>query len=178
MPRPLMSECKYCLEQIPAAAKKCRYCGEWQAPHAPSESYWQKAEIIGRILSILLIPVVLAVLGNVLSTTLKSRDVDMKMVEIATDILKAKPDESQKDLRDWAIASMDAHSRVPFSVEAKNALRKQSLNVQTVPSPRSPLSTLPSSINTVTVRTHKEGVEVSGVEVWYAAKTEVDLARI
>jgi len=68
--------------------------------------------------------------GNYLVT---KREAEVKMIEIAVGILAAKPDESIKPARAWAVDVLDRYSRdVRLSDEVKRALLDHPLPVRPV----------------------------------------------
>lgn len=93
---------------------------------------WDKFQI----LSSLLIAIVIAVVGWCINSTLqsreialKNREVNVKLVEVAIGILQTKPDDAHKDTRMWAIAVMEKYSEIPFSPQAIQELKTNSLPV-------------------------------------------------
>lgn len=180
---PPVTRCLFCAEEIPAAAKKCRFCAEWQKPitakEAPTKGFWEKLEIVGKILSILLIPIVLALLGNFVNTALKKSDVDLRMVELAVDILQEEPTEENKELRTWAIAVINKHAQVAITELAKNELLNKPLP-ETVPwQPPWPFGALndsnPFRMSNVTFETvDASGSSVSGYEIVYVPVAYAD----
>ena len=84
---------------------------------------WDKFQICINFSAI----VVIAGVGLFVNSSLKSREVNVKYVEMAVDILRAKPDESQKNLRGWAINLINTYSKVPLPVEAQQELKTNSL---------------------------------------------------
>jgi len=56
---------------------------------------WDKDQIIG----IILIPIVAAIIGWKVNDSLKNKDVELKYIEIAIDILRDKPKQETKALR-------------------------------------------------------------------------------
>ena len=91
---------------------------------------WDKFQI----LSSFLIAIVIAVVGGCINSTLqsreialKNREVNVKLVEVAVGILQTKPDDAHKDTRMWAIEVMKKYSEIPFSPEAIQELKTNSL---------------------------------------------------
>ncbi len=83
---------------------------------------WDKFKIISNFICILLIPIAIAYIGNIHSTSLKERELQGKFVQIAVDILRAEPKYEDKQLREWATQVMNLYSGIDFSIEVKNDL--------------------------------------------------------
>lgn len=73
--------------------------------------------------SIIVIPVVLALVGHWVTQAVKEREVQGKFVELAIGILKEPPSEESQNLRKWAISIVDKHSGVPMSDETREELQ-------------------------------------------------------
>ncbi len=92
-----------------------------------------KKDFIGQLsklspfIASVLIPLVLALIGNWISISLKDSENNMKMIEIAAKILEAKPDKEVKATRQWAISILKKHSTVPFPDELSQDLLTFSL---------------------------------------------------
>ncbi|MBL7186683.1 MAG: hypothetical protein ISS70_10195 [Phycisphaerae bacterium] len=72
--------------------------------------------------------------GQIISTALKERELNIKMTEVAIGILTTEPSkESDSDpLREWAIEILDKYSNefgVPISAEVRENLMAQSLKI-------------------------------------------------
>jgi hypothetical protein len=88
---------------------------------------WDKFQIWSQFGINVVALIVIAVAGMVVDSTLKSREVNVKYVGMAVDILRAKPDPSQKNLRSWAINVINAYSKIPLPLEAQEELKTNSL---------------------------------------------------
>jgi hypothetical protein len=84
---------------------------------------WDKFQVWINFIAV----IVIASIGLIVDSTLKSREVNLKYVEMAVDILKTKPEESPKNIRVWAIDVVNAYSKVPLSSEAQAELKTNSL---------------------------------------------------
>jgi hypothetical protein len=160
-----MKQCRSCAEPIKDAAAKCRYCGEWQTPQPTKgekpKDPWDKFDVAGRVLGLLLIPGVLALLGSTGNQSLKRSDVNLRMVELAIEVLRVEPTTNNAALKDWAIKVIDQHSDVKFSEPAQAELKSE-------PLPRSGgvVSGVPVTVRTV----NSAGLEVGGYVVWYVPR--------
>lgn len=67
MDDPLVKTCPHCLSDIPRKAPKCRYCGEWTTPGAPTRRPDQLVDdtIIKILLSLAAIGAVVAYVAHV-----------------------------------------------------------------------------------------------------------------
>ena len=84
---------------------------------------WDKFQVWINFIAV----IVIASIGLIVDSTLKSREVNVKYVEMAVNILKTKPDSSPKNLRKWAIDVVNTYSKVPLSQEAQEELKTNSL---------------------------------------------------
>ena len=89
---------------------------------------WDKFKIIG---STILIPVVIVILTNTVNVALKDREIGLRMVELAIEFLKSPPDTTKlsMDIREWSIEVIDKYSDVPFSEDAREALKEKPLPI-------------------------------------------------
>jgi hypothetical protein len=98
-----------------------------------------KWKAIATITSSIAIPVVLAVIGYFVQTTVASDGLKKDYVQIATNILKEEPNPKNTELRVWAIQILDKYSDIPFSDKASEALKnQQSLYSSMMRSPEPP----------------------------------------
>ena len=89
---------------------------------------WDKAKVIIKIISLLLIPLLLFIYGNRINTTLQEKELSVKYLEIATGILSQEPKKTPPSLRDWAIDIIKHYSKeVPLTDHAVNELKYYSL---------------------------------------------------
>jgi len=84
---------------------------------------WEIFQVITNFLGV----VVLGGVGLFVSSAIQSRDANAKLVETAVGVLRAKPDESNKGLRVWAMAVVNKYSQVPLSLQAQEELRTNAL---------------------------------------------------
>lgn len=74
------------------------------------------------LMSAVVIPVVLAYLGNRYTKALKEREVQAQFVKIAVDILQAQPTQDNRNVRDWATQIISRYSGIPLSPNAQKDL--------------------------------------------------------
>jgi hypothetical protein len=80
---------------------------------------------IASIASSIAIPIVLAVIGYIVQTTVASDGLKKDYVKIATNILKDEPSPKNIELRAWAIQILGKYSEIPFSDKASESLKNQ-----------------------------------------------------
>ncbi len=61
--------------------------------------------------------------GNVINNTLKQKELNVKMIEVAVKILTTKPTKEQDHLREWAIDILDKYSEIPLPERVKQELK-------------------------------------------------------
>jgi len=83
---------------------------------------WEKVKTLGTLISIVIIPVLLGVIGNQYTQAIKERDIQGKFVELAVSILNQPPSEASRNLRSWATQVIDKYSGVPLSDATKQDL--------------------------------------------------------
>lgn len=68
------------------------------------------------------IPVVLAIVGNWYSQAIKEREIQGRYVELALSILKEPADPNNQNIRKWALLVIDRYSGVPLDLRSKEEL--------------------------------------------------------
>jgi hypothetical protein len=84
-------------------------------------------EVLAKILASIAIPIVLAISGYIIDSTIKEKELGLKYVEVAVGILKSKPNSETNALREWAISIIQRHSSIPLSTEAIKELENVAL---------------------------------------------------
>lgn len=85
---------------------------------------WDKAKIYFEILAI----VAAVFFGYFINITLKEKEINLQLVQVAIDILRTEPDEKNQPLREWAITAINNPSCIPkFDDKARTTLMKQKL---------------------------------------------------
>jgi hypothetical protein len=87
-----------------------------------TNSHWQGVNAVSGLLAALLIPVVIAVLGQRYTSALKEREIQSHFVELALTVLKEPPREENKAVRQWALNVVDEYSGVPLGDSARQEL--------------------------------------------------------
>jgi len=75
----------------------------------------KKAESIAKIISVIALPLIVAVGGWYIQSSMNKNAVKSQYVEIAVGILSQPPDESNVTLRDWASKTLAEHSTIEFT---------------------------------------------------------------
>ncbi len=88
-----------------------------------------KLSKIANLIGIIVIPIVLAVVGNQYTETVKDKEVHGKLVELAINILDKEPSKNDNNIRKWATKVIDKYSGVPFGDSTqKDLIEKIPLN--------------------------------------------------
>jgi hypothetical protein len=87
-----------------------------------NKDIWDKIPALSALLASVLVPIVLAVIGNAYTNALKQSENKVKYTELAISILRDKPTQETQDVRAWAIDVINQYSGVPMSAKAKNQL--------------------------------------------------------
>jgi hypothetical protein len=93
--------------------------------HGDLSTLLSNLEKVAKILSLIAIPIVVAVIGHQIQNSISSRDTNRRYVEIALSILEdpiQEDDQNYSPLRVWAVDLLGATSPVKLSDEAKAAL--------------------------------------------------------
>ena len=86
---------------------------------------WQR---VATILSLIAVPIIVAVSGALIQQSVKNSEARTKSMELAIQILKEPPGRSdQPGLRTWAIEMLQASSNIPLSDEARKELQAKPL---------------------------------------------------
>lgn len=93
---------------------------------------WDKSQIIVSILSSILIPIVIALAGYFINDTIKDREIRLKYIEIAINILSEKPSQDSIGLRLWAIDIVAKYSELKLSDDALEELKRTALPLRKV----------------------------------------------
>ena len=82
----------------------------------------EKAESVAKIISLIALPLVVAVGGWFIQSSMNENAVKSQYVEIAVNVLSQDPEESNVTLRDWASRTLAEHSSIEFSQREIEAL--------------------------------------------------------
>ena len=88
----------------------------------PSPDLWERAKALSAIVSAIVIPLVLLIVGNGFTRGIKERELQGKFVELSVQILREEPTKQDEGLREWATDVLNKYSGVPFTPATKKAL--------------------------------------------------------
>jgi hypothetical protein len=89
---------------------------------------WDKAEVIIKIISSIVIPVLLLIYGSKINSSIKEQEINVKYIEIATGILNQPPEKTPEALRNWALDILKEYSKtVPLTEKAIFELKNHQL---------------------------------------------------
>lgn len=92
-----------------------------------SKDTWDKISAMSALLASVLVPLVIALVGNAYTTALKQSENRVKYTELAISILKDKPAPETQEVRSWAIDVINQYSGVAMSAQVKTQLLGRSL---------------------------------------------------
>jgi len=98
---------------------------------------WEKFKIAANALSILAIPIVLALIGYFHSNSIKNRELEGRFVELAVDILRSEATPESENFRKWAVHVIDNYSGIELNEQAKVDL----VTTLSIPNPYEPAIT-------------------------------------
>lgn len=88
---------------------------------------WDKLTALSALIASVLVPIVLAVVGQAYTSTLKESENRVKYTELAISMLKDKPTPETQDVRAWAIDVVNQYSGVPMSAQVREQLLRSRL---------------------------------------------------
>jgi hypothetical protein len=90
---------------------------------APKD-WWDKPQIIGALVTGLVTPAIVVIVGGWINSSLKKRDERVQMTSVAVDVLKGAPRQTEGDraLRRWAVGLLKRNSDMPLPADAEQAL--------------------------------------------------------
>ena len=84
---------------------------------------WSSLEQIARIMSLIAIPVIVAICGWLIQDSLTQRNVGQEYVKLAVSILTEPKDKTNPALRDWAVDLLNQNSPTRFSAAVMEQLK-------------------------------------------------------
>lgn len=85
--------------------------------------WWGIGQVLVNAIGAVAIPLIIFFAGSMISTSLRDREAQTKLIEISINILKTKPgNEEDKAIRMWALEVLDRFSEVKMSQEQKAIL--------------------------------------------------------
>ncbi len=83
---------------------------------------WDKLKILAGLIASLLVPIVIAFVGNEYSSALKESENRLRYTELAIEILNEPPVPTNKNIRGWAIDVVNKYSGVPINSKTKQEM--------------------------------------------------------
>jgi len=91
-------------------------------PQATGQSHkkdaWDKLQILANCIALVL----LGILGTFFESSFKSRELNLKYISLAVEVLRLKPEATPTNLRKWAIDIVNRYSSVPLPSDAQKEL--------------------------------------------------------
>jgi WD40 repeat protein len=87
---------------------------------------WERT---ARIVSLIAIPVVIAIIGAIIQATLSRSTVSRDYVQLAVSILTADKTKTPQELRDWAVDLLNSNSPTKFSKDVADRLKGGEINL-------------------------------------------------
>jgi len=87
-----------------------------------TKDWWDKWQIIASIVGAVAIPVIIAIVGFMINSSIKQKDIELKEFELAVNILTQEPVEGYGPPRDWAIKIFSKYAGEEVSKEFKEHL--------------------------------------------------------
>jgi hypothetical protein len=78
--------------------------------------------MISPIFAVIVIVIALSSMGKNYTQTVKERETQSRIFDLAVNILKQEPTNSNKDLRRWAVETIDAYSTIRLNKLARQSL--------------------------------------------------------
>lgn len=88
-----------------------------------------KVQSIAAILSSVAIPIVIALVGWWVQSTVSTESIKKDYVQMAVGILKDTEKQKDEEMRKWAVAVLDKYSPIPFSQSLRDKLEKGAIFV-------------------------------------------------
>jgi len=85
-------------------------------------NFFEKLKIVSASFAAVVIPIVIAFLGNQYSQAIKDKEARLKLVELSIEILNEKSGHENKGLKNWAIDVLNKYSDVPLNENIKTDL--------------------------------------------------------
>lgn len=88
----------------------------------PSNVIWERVKIISTLIASILVPIVIALIGYWYSNAMKERELQIRYLELATNILSQQPQKEQIYIRQWAVQIIKYYSEIPLADSVENNL--------------------------------------------------------
>lgn len=88
------------------------------------QEWLNKFQTLATIISLLATPIIVAVVGWNVQSSISNESIKKDYVQIAIEILKSPEKQKDDEMRKWAVAVLDKNSPIPFSKDLRNNLEK------------------------------------------------------
>ena len=94
-------------------------------------SRYETAESLAKVFSLIALPVLLAIGGWFVQSSISESAAKTEYIKIAVGILQEKPanSDNNKNLRRWATQTLDHYSEIPFTSEESKGLQEGDLTL-------------------------------------------------
>ncbi len=92
----------------------------------PPIDRWEKIKILSGLFAAIAVPIVIAIVGQAIAVILKRNDVEIKVMELAIQILRDDPKNTPETptLREWAMSVIDDYSGKKLPQKVKEELQQ------------------------------------------------------
>jgi cytochrome b561 len=95
-----------------------------KASAADPANRWEQRETVAKILSLIAIPIVLAIVGWLVQSSLSARSASQEYVKLSVSILKEPKDKVELSLRSWAADLLNANAPTKLTSGAPSTKRR------------------------------------------------------
>jgi len=97
-----------------------------------NKSNWDTIDKMVRVISLVAIPVVLAIFGYIVQSNIKNQEVSQNYVQLSISLL-TRDDQANvhPEIRGWAVELLDDHSPIKFNPDVKAAIKKGDISLST-----------------------------------------------
>jgi len=89
-----------------------------------NQEWLNKIQTLSTIISLLATPIIVAMVGWHVQSSISNESIKKDYVQIAIEILKSPEKKNDDEMRKWAVEVLDKNSPVPFSKELRSDLEK------------------------------------------------------
>lgn len=114
-----------------------------------NQSPLEKIQTISSIVSAVAIPLVIAIVGWWVQSSLQSEDIKKDYVQMALGILQSSEQQENDDLRRWAVAILDKNSPIEIPIALKEKLSSGEIGIRFFPSPPGSLMQPPEKLEQI-----------------------------
>ncbi|TLD43445.1 MAG: hypothetical protein JETT_0263 [Candidatus Jettenia ecosi] len=86
-------------------------------------SVWEKVKIVTTAIMTIIIPILIALIGNWYTQAIKERETQLRYIELSINILSQEPSDKNRNIRSWAINIINEYAPKHLEEETKNELK-------------------------------------------------------